>query len=75
MEKVNHPAHYNRQGRKECIDEMLERYGRDAVLNFCALNRYKYLYRADLKNGKEDLCKAAWYEQKYIELGGDIEKI
>lgn len=68
MDKVNHPAHYKKEGRKECIEEMLEIYGVEAVKNFCLLNAYKYKYRHDLKNGEEDLQKAKWYELKYIEL-------
>lgn len=74
-DNVNHPGHYNIPGRKECIEEMLEKYGREAVLSFCLLNRYKYYYRADRKNGKEDICKAVWYERRYLEMGGDLEKL
>ena len=28
---VNHPSHYNKEGRKECIVEMLEKFGPVAV--------------------------------------------
>lgn len=62
MEKVNHPGHYNAPGRKECIVEMLEKFGTDKVIAFCELNAYKYRYRHEMKNGQEDLDKAAWYE-------------
>ena len=68
MEAVNHPAHYNAPGRKECIVEMLELFGSEKVQAFCELNAYKYKYRHDLKNGQEDLDKAAWYEAKQSEL-------
>ena len=59
---VAHPKHYNQTGRKECIEEMRDRFGKDAVIHFCMLNAYKYQYRADLK-GKhdEDIQKAQWY--------------
>ena len=62
IETVSHPSHYNKPGRKECIDEMRERFGKTAVIHFCLLNAYKYKYRADMK-GKpdEDLQKAQWY--------------
>lgn len=63
-EKVNHPKHYNQPGKKECIDEMVEKFGLDATLNFCWLNCYKYLYRAGEKEGnsaEQDIAKAAWY--------------
>ena len=65
---VNHPAHYNIEGRKECIDEMLDLYGIEATKHFCLLNAHKYRYRHELKNGQEDLMKAEWYENKHEEL-------
>ena len=67
---VNHPAHYNIPGRKECIEEMIDRFGVEAVISFCRLNVYKYRYRVELKNGVEDLKKAEWYESKASELEG-----
>ena len=65
---VNHPAHY--QGKNECIDVMLAMFGVEAVKHFCICNAYKYRFRADKKNGAEDIAKAEWYESKLIELGG-----
>lgn len=62
IENVNHPRHYNINGRKECIVEMVEKFGVDAVKTFCELNAYKYRYRHELKGGQEDLEKAKWYE-------------
>lgn len=62
-ENVNHPNHYNIPGRKECIVEMVELFGTEAVEIFCVLNAYKYRYRHELKNGQEDLDKAAWYDE------------
>ena len=64
---VNHPAHYE-TGNFECIDVMLETQGKEAVLNFCICNAFKYLYRCRRKNGLEDIKKANWYLNKYIEL-------
>ena len=64
---VNHPAHYE-TGKFECIDVMLETQGKEAVLNFCICNAFKYLYRCRKKNGLEDIKKANWYLNKYIEL-------
>lgn len=66
-DNVNHPAHYE-TGKFECIDVMLETQGVEAVLNFCQCNAFKYLYRAKRKNGLEDMKKAVWYLNKYIEL-------
>lgn len=65
---VNHPEHY--QGKNECIDVMLAMFGKEAVKHFCMCNAYKYRFRADRKNGDEDIKKAEWYETKLIELGG-----
>ena len=64
MNLVEHPEHYNVPGRKECIVEMLERYGFVATATFCLLNAYKYLYRAgDKENNpfEQDIDKAKWY--------------
>lgn len=72
---VDHPAHY-KGDKYECIDVMEETYGKDAVQHFCILNAFKYLYRQNKKNGSEDVSKAIWYLNKYIELdqkGGSNE--
>lgn len=66
-EMVNHPSHYN-QGGMECIDEMILIFGKEATMNFCLCNAWKYRYRANAKNGQEDLDKANWYISKYKEL-------
>lgn len=70
-DNVNHPAHY--QGKNECIDVMIAIFGKEAVKHFCMCNAYKYRFRADMKNGAEDIEKAEWYESKLIELGGAKE--
>lgn len=67
-DNVNHPTHY--QGKNECIDVMIAMFGKEAVKHFCMCNAYKYRFRADKKNGSEDIAKAEWYETKLIELGG-----
>ena len=62
-EKVNHPAHYQKNG-KECIEVMEEQFGPQPVYWFCRLNAFKYKWRAGFKddNSKEqDLAKAKWY--------------
>lgn len=52
---VNHPAHYNRHpSGVECIT--ITRH-----MSFNLGNAVKYIWRADLKNGIEDLQKAVWY--------------
>lgn len=66
-DNVNHPAHYE-TGKFECIEVMIETQGVEAVKHFCLCNAFKYLYRAERKNGLEDIKKAIWYLNKYVEL-------
>lgn len=66
-DNVNHPSHYE-TGKFECIEVMTEALGVDAVKNFCICNAFKYIYRCSRKNGLEDVKKANWYLNKYIEL-------
>lgn len=64
VEQVNHPSHYQKAGRKECIVEMEEKYGIPATIGFCLMNAYKYLYRAGDKadnSCEQDRRKAEWY--------------
>ena len=67
---VNHPSHYE-TGRFECIDVMVETQGVEAVKDFCICNAFKYLYRHKNKNGNEDVKKAIWYLNKFMELEGE----
>ena len=67
IDNVNHPQHYE-SGQFECIDVMLETQGIEEVKSFCICNAFKYLYRHNRKNGVEDIKKAKWYVDKYIEL-------
>ena len=63
-ELVNHPAHYNIEGRKECWEEMEDLFGPDAVVIYDCLNAYKYNYRAGSKNGnpkEQDMEKIIAY--------------
>lgn len=70
-DNVNHPSHY--QGSKhECIDVMLDVFGKEKVSAFCELNAFKYQWRANSKGTDiQDKQKAIWYNQKYIELNTD----
>lgn len=63
-EQVNHPSHYCKNGRKECIVEMEEKYGAEYTAVFCLMSAYKYLYRAgDKENNpaEQDRNKGKWY--------------
>jgi hypothetical protein len=60
-DNVNHPAHYiNHPSGIECI-QVTEHMG------FNLGNAIKYIWRADLKNGMEDLEKARWYIDREIQ--------
>lgn len=67
FDNVNNPKHYA-EGGIECIEAMEAAFGKEQVKDFCKLNAFKYLWRADKKNHLEDLKKANWYINKYIEL-------
>ena len=67
-EMVNHPSHY-KNNTYECIDVMLDIFGKDKTAAFCELNAFKYLWRANNKGTDiQDKKKAIWYLNKYIEL-------
>jgi len=71
-DNINHPAHYETDGI-ECIDAMQITQGLEAVMDFCVCNAFKYLWRHRRKNGTEDIKKAVWYLNKYIELSEEKE--
>lgn len=64
---IDHPYHYT-HGSIECIDAMVETQGKEAVMAFCICNAMKYIWRHNTKNGVEDVRKAKWYIDKYLEL-------
>lgn len=62
---VNHSKHYT-TGKIECID-----YIEDKEFGFHLGNAIKYITRAGIKSSAtkiEDLQKAVWYINRYIEL-------
>ena len=67
-DNVNHPAHYE-TGNFECIDVLVETQGVEFAKGFCIGNAFKYIYRHRNKNGVEDIKKAVWYLNKFLELG------
>lgn len=67
---VNHPSHYT-QGNIECIDAMKSAFGSEELAVYCKIAAFKYIWRCEHKNGSEDVKKAAWYLNKYIELKGE----
>lgn len=68
---VNHPEHYETNGI-ECIDAMVASQGAEAVQNYCVCNAFKYIWRHQHKGKSvEDIQKAIWYLNKYVELNKD----
>lgn len=80
MEQVNHPSHYSKADRKECIVEMEEKYGPEYTAVFCLMSAYKYGYRAGDKEGnptERDMNKAKWYynyvgDKLLVKLDGSV---
>lgn len=65
-DSVNHPDHYTAHPSGiECI-QVAEHMG------FCLGNAVKYIWRADLKGGVEDLRKAVWYLEREIAKRGAV---
>lgn len=67
---VNHPAHYQLPGGLEVIDVEVATQGRDAVMEHCICAALEYLLRHKHKGGDEDVRKAHWWLQRWIELEG-----
>lgn len=67
---VNHPSHYT-QGSIECIDAMKSAFGAAQLAAYCKIAAFKYIWRCERKNGTEDVKKAIWYLNKFLELEGE----
>ena len=58
---VNSPLHYKRDDI-ECIDAMKQTTSEEGFAEYCRLNAFKYIWRANNKQNKEqDIQKAVWY--------------
>lgn len=66
---INHPSHYE-TGTIECFDVIVETQGIVAAMQFCICNAMKYIYRHKRKGGFQDIEKANWYLNKWLELKG-----
>lgn len=73
-DRVNNPSHYQsyvEEGGLDCITAMIHAFGREDTAAFCKLNAFKYIWRSSSKGLNEDIRKAIWYLNKYLELGGE----
>lgn len=68
-DNVNHPGHCE-TGKYECIEVMQEAIGVEETKGFCLCNAFKYIYRCKSKHSSpvEDVKKAVWYLNKFLEL-------
>jgi hypothetical protein len=67
---VSKPSHYNVYDI-EVIDMMLKIWGKQAVINYCLLNAFKYRMRAGNKennSSEKDFAKEQWYLNKVNEI-------
>ena len=73
-EDQTNPDYYKNQTSLECIEAMEIIFGRDAVIDFCRCNAWKYIWRWKNKNGNVDLEKANWYLERAYKMldGSDI---
>lgn len=72
-EMVNHPAHYEREGRLETINYMEFLFGTKHTAIYCKITSFKYRDRALLKeNEQQDYKKCDWYMDKYKELKAKV---
>lgn len=68
------PDHYKSETSLECIEAMEIIFGRNAVIDFCVCNAWKYIWRWKHKNGKEDLKKSAWYLTHVFDMMSSDDK-
>ena len=63
---VNKPTHYNHAGI-ECIDAIRAALTPEEYKGYIKGNNIKYIWRECYKNGEQDLRKANWYMNHYLD--------
>lgn len=69
-QKSIYPDYYELSGGRNLFNSLEEVLG-DGYYSFCYGNIIKYLHRARLKNGLEDLIKARTYLDELIQMNAD----
>lgn len=64
---VERPAHYTKTSI-ECIDAMVETQGPEVTKGYLLGSAFKYVWRHRFKNGDEDVEKASWCLNKWVEI-------
>ena len=74
-EHVDHPQHYNNYSIE--VIEMMERiWGKEATIQFCEMNAFKYRMRAGTKPTapvERDFEKEKWYMEHANKLKSEIK--
>tara|TARA_Y100001938_G_C7844957_1_gene307947 strand:+ start:290 stop:535 length:246 start_codon:yes stop_codon:yes gene_type:complete len=65
-DSVNRPPHYNHAGI-ECIEAIRAALTPEEFRGYIKGNNMKYTWRENYKNKDEDLRKANWYMNYYLE--------
>ena len=65
FDAVQHPSHYT-TGKIEVIDYIKDKLSPEEFRGYIKGNILKYISREAHKNGNEDLKKAEWYLNHYI---------
>ena len=69
---VENPNHYGANDGYQCIEAMLQTFGKQSTMDFCKLNAFKYLWRSDHKDKEQqDIEKA----KRYIEYWEVLNKL
>ena len=70
LDIVQHPNHYGAgENGLQCIEAMLQTFGKEATMAFCKLNSFKYLWRSDHKNKEQqDIEKSKRYLEYWLVL-------
>ena len=73
LEIVQHPNHYGAGNEGlQCIEAMLQVFGKTSTMDFCKLNAFKYIWRAKNKGKEtEDMEKA----KRYLEYWHVLNKL
>ena len=69
---VEHPGHYGANDGYQCIEAMLQTFGKEATKNFCKLNAFKYLWRSDHKDKEQQDIEKAY---RYLEYWNVLNKL
>lgn len=69
------PSHYQKEGKKECIEYIRMVLGTKGAIFFCLGNAMKYIYRCGNKPNEDverELQKIRWYEDKAEEISRNV---